>query len=96
MLDIKVIIKSKSNPNIELVKFKKIADVNWLSLIFIDEYGYDFIVPDEITSQHPNEILYAEIKFQWIDPYDIDNILDKIFIVNLTTSALLDNTIKNY
>ena len=96
MSDIMVVIKSKSNPNIELIKYKIVGDVDWLPLIYIDDYTYDFIVPDEITSAHPNEVLFAEIKFQWPDPYDIDNIYDKIFIVNLTTSALLDNTIKNY
>ena len=99
MLDIKVVIKTKSNPSVELIKFKKIAvsgTTGWLALIYIDNYTYDFIVPDTITGAHPNEVLYAEIKFQWADPYDIDNVFDKIFIINLTTSALLDNTIKKY
>jgi hypothetical protein len=96
MIDVKVVVKSKSNTSVELVKFKKVAESGWLALIPIDDYTYDFIVPDTITSAHPNEVLYVEIKFQWTDPYDIDNILDKIFIANLITSALLDNTIKNY
>jgi len=96
MLDIKVVVKSKSNQNVELIKFKKIAEIGWLALIFVDDFTYDFIVPDIITGSHANEVLYAEIKFQWTDSDDIDNTFDRIFIVNLTTSALLDNTIKNY
>lgn len=96
MIDIKVIIKSRSNPNVELVKFKKVVDAGWLQLIFVNDTTYDFIVPDTITSAHPNEILFAEIKFQWADPDDIDNVFDKIFITNITTSKLLDNSIKNY
>lgn len=99
MLDIKVVVKSKSNTSVELIKFKKdtiTGMTGWTGLIYIDNYTYDFIVPNTITATHPNEVLYAEIKFQWTDPYDIDGVLDRIFIVNLTTSALLDNTIKNY
>jgi hypothetical protein len=96
MIDIKVVVKSKINSNIELVKFKKVAETGWLALIKIDDFTYDFIVSNTITSAHPNEMLYAEIKFQWTDPNDINNVIDKIFIVNLSTSTLLDNTIKNY
>ena len=99
MLDIKVVVKSKSNTNVELIKFKKdtiTGMTGWVSLIYIDNFTYDFIVPNTITAQHPNEVLYAEIKFQWADPYNIDGVLDRIFIINLTTSALLDNSIKNY
>lgn len=96
MIDIYVVIKSKSRPNIELIKFKKTAEYGWLSLIYMNDTTYDFIVPDTITSQHANEILFAEIKFQWADPYDIDNVFDKIFIVDITSSQLLNNTVKNY
>ena len=96
MIDIMVVIKSKSNPNVELIKFKKVDVSGWTALIFVDDYTYDFIVPNTITGAHPNEILYAEIKFQWTDPDDIDDVFDKIFIVNLSTSTLLDNTVKNY
>jgi hypothetical protein len=99
MIDIKVLIKSRTNPSIELIKFKKIGGTfsgeTWLSLIRVNNTTYDFIVPDTITKLHPNEILFAEIKFQWIDPDDIDGVLDKIIVVNITTK-LLDNTIKNY
>ena len=80
------------NKNIE----KRVVDAGWLQLIFVNDTTYDFIVPDTITSAHPNEILFAEIKFQWADPDDIDNVFDKIFITNITTSKLLDNSIKNY
>lgn len=93
MIDIKVVVKSRNNPDIELIKFKKIADTDWLSLIYIDDYTYDFIVPDEITSAHPYEILFAEIKFEWSEPFDTDNVFEKIYSVNLTT-PLKDNTIK--
>ncbi len=96
MIDIMVVIKSKSNPNVVLIKFKKVAEPGWLALIFVDDFTYDFIVPNTITGAHPNEILYAEIKFQWTDPDDIDDVFDKIFIVNLSTTTLLDNTVKNY
>ena len=96
MTDVKVVIKSKSNPNVELVKFKKTAESGWLALIYMNDTTYDFIVPNTITTAHPNETLYAEIKFQWVDPLDIDNITDKIFIVNITTTNLLNNTVKNY
>lgn len=96
MIDIKVIIKSRTNPNVELVKFKKISEVGWLQLVYMNDTTYDFIVPNTITSQHPNETLFAEIKFQWQDLFDIDGIADKIFIVNITPANLLDNTVKNY
>jgi len=99
MIDIMVVVKSRVNPNNELVRFKKAAvttgSTTWLALIPVDIYTYDFIVPDEITTTHANEILYAEIKFQWADPDDIDNIFEKIAIVNISTK-LLENTIKNY
>ena len=104
MINIKVLIKSRTNPSIELIKFEKtISGVTgwtgqisgWTSLIYVNNTTYDFIVPDTITKYHPNEILFAEIKFQWVDPNDIDNVLDKIIVVNITTN-LLDNTIKNY
>ena len=95
MIDIWVVIKSRTNPNIELVKFKKVAGSGWLALIPVDMYTYDFIVPNTITDLHANEILFAEIKFQWADPNDIDNTFEKIVIVNIS-SKLLDNTIKNY
>lgn len=96
MSEIMVIVKSRSNPTVELVKFKKLTESGWLQLIWVNDTTYDFIVPDEITSQHPNETLFAEIKFQWVDVNDIDNIFDKIFVINITNSNLLDNTIKNY
>ena len=96
MIDIKVIIKSRINPSVELIKFKKIATSGWTQLIFINDTTYDFIVPNTITAQHPNEILFAEIKFQWADPDDIDNVFDKIFVIDITNSNLLDNTVKNY
>ena len=96
ILDIKVVVKSRSNPNVELVKYKKVAEPGWLALIYTNDTSYDFIVPDTITSQHPNEILFAEIKFQWTDPNDIDGVLDKIFVVNITSNSLLNNTVKNY
>jgi len=96
MIDIKVVVKSRSNPSVELVKFKKVADIGWLALIFVDTTTYDFIVPDTITSQHPNEVLFAEIKFQWVDLNDIDGVADKIFVVDITTTNLLNNTVKNY
>lgn len=96
MIEIMVIVKSRSNPSIELVKFKKSPEDNWIRLIFINNYTYDFIVPDEITSLHQNEILFAEIKFQWIENNDIDNIFDKIFVVNITSNNLIDNSVKNY
>ena len=96
MIDIFVVIKSRSNPSIELVKFKKIATTGWLELIYMEDTTYDFIVPDTITSNHANETLFAEIKFQWQDPNDIDNVFDKIFIVDVTTSKLLNNSVKNY
>lgn len=96
MIDIMVVVKSKSNTSVELVKFKKVADVGWLALIYINDTTYDFIVPDTVTALHANEVLYAEIKFQWADPFDIDNVFDKIFVTDITTSTLLDNTVKNY
>lgn len=96
MLDIKVVIKSRSNTSVELVKFKKNADIGWLGLIYVNDTTYDFIVPDTITALHPNETLFAEIKFQWTDPLDIDNVLDKIFVINITTANLIDNSVKNY
>jgi len=96
MLDIKVVIKSRSNPTVELVKFKKIVETGWLQLIWVNDTTYDFIIPNQITSAHPNEMLFAEVKFQWSDPQDIDNVFDKIFIVNITTSTLLDSTVKIY
>ena len=96
MLDIKVVVKSRSNTGVELVKFKKAAEAGWLALIYINPNKYEFIVPNSITSQHPNEVLFAEIKFQTVDPDDIDNILDKIFVVNITGNNLIDNNIKNY
>jgi hypothetical protein len=96
MIDIKVIIKSRNNPSVELIKFKKITTSGWTQLIFINDTTYDFIVPNTITAQHPNEILFAEIKFQWADPDDIDNVFDKIFVIDITNSNLLDNTVKNY
>jgi hypothetical protein len=96
MIDIKVVVKSRVNPTVELVKFKKNIESGWLQLIWINDTTYDFIIPDEITSQHPNEILFAEILFQWADPLDIDNVFDKIFITNITTNSLQDNSVKNY
>ena len=96
MLDIKVLIKSRSNPSVEIIKFNKTGGTGWQSLIYVNDYAYDFIVPDTITNQYPNEILFAEIKFQWIDVNDIDGVSDKIFIVNITDGTLLNNTIKNY
>ncbi len=96
MLDIKVVVKSRSNPDVELIKYKKVAEPGWTALIYTNDTSYDFIVPDEITSSHPNEILFAEIKFQWTDPDDIDSVLDRIFVVNITSSNLLNNTVKNY
>jgi hypothetical protein len=96
MLDIKVIIKSRSNPSVELLKFKKVAEAGWLALIYVNDITYDFIVPDTLTSMHPNEILFAETKFQWIDPNDIDNVQDKIFVMNIVDINLNDNTVKNY
>lgn len=97
MSDIKVVVKSRSNPSVELIKFKKTVDVGWVGLIFINSYTYDFIVPNSITSAHPNEILYAEIKFQWTESSDVeDNTFDKIFVVNITSNNLIDNNIKNY
>jgi len=95
MLEISVVVKSRSNPSVELVKFSKTQRSGWLNLIHIDDFTYDFIVPDEITTLHPNEILFAEIKFEWAEPYDIDNIFEKIYVVDIT-SSLKDNTIKNY
>jgi len=95
MLEIMVLIKSRSNPDVELVKFKKVAETGWLALIGVDNYTYDFIIPDDVTTAHSNEILFAEIKFQWSDPSDIDNIFEKIVVANVTTK-LIDNTIKNY
>ncbi len=95
MIDIKVLVKSRSNPNIELIKYSKTGSTGYTELIFINEYAYDFIVPDTITSQHANEILFAEIKFQWSDINDIDGIYDKIFVIDITNNSLLDNTIKN-
>jgi len=96
MIDIKVVVKSRSNVNVELVKFKKVVETGWLQLIWVNDTTYDFIVPDTITSLHPNEILFAEIKFQWADPLDIDNVYDKIFVIDITSSNLLNNTVKNY
>ena len=96
MNEIMVVVKSRNNPTVELVKFKKVTESGWLQLIWVNDTTYDFIVPDEITSQHPNETLFAEIKFQWVDINDIDNVFDKIFVINITNSNLLDNTIKNY
>jgi hypothetical protein len=96
MIDIMVVVKSRSNPNIELIKFKKIAETGWYALIYVNNYVYDFIVPNEITSLHPYEILYAEIKFQWSDPNDIDGIYDKIFVINITSGELNNDTVKNY
>ena len=95
MLDIKVLVKSRSNPTVELIKYNKAGSSGYTELIFINEYAYDFIVPNDITSQHPNEILFAEIKFQWVDIDDIDNVYDKIFVVDITDNSLLNNTIKN-
>ena len=96
MIDILVVIASRSNPSVELVKFKKISEPGWLALIYVNDTTYNFIVPDTITSLHPNEMLFAEIKFQWADPLDIDNVFDKIFVANITTRNLLNNTVKNY
>ena len=95
MIDIKVLVKSRSNPTVELIKFSKTGSTGYTELIFINEFAYDFIVPNEITTQHPNEILFAEILFQWVDINDIDGIYDKIFIVDITDNSLLNNTIKN-
>ena len=96
MIDIMVVIKSRSNPNIELVKFKKVGGSGWIPLIYININTYDFIVPNSITSLHPNEILFSEIKFQWADPNDIDGVFDRIMVSNITTRNLLNNTVKNY
>ena len=98
MIDVKVIVASRTNPTVELIKFKKVAVsgiTGWTGLIYVNDTTYDFIVPNTITSLHPNEILFAEIKFQWTDPLDIDGVFDKIFVVDITTK-LLDDTIKNY
>jgi len=95
MIDISVLIKSRSNPNVEIVKFKKTVATGWIALIHVDDYTYDFIVPDEVTTSHGNEVLFAEIKFKWSDINDIDNVFEKIVIANITT-PLIDNTIKNY
>lgn len=96
MIDIFVVIKSRSNPSVELVKFKKVAAPGWIALIYINDTTYNFIIPNTITSQHPNEMLFAEIKFQWVDPLDIDGVFDKIFVVDITTRNLLNNTVKYY
>lgn len=96
MIDIKVVVKSRSNSSVELIKFKKIGEGDWYPLIYINNYAYDFIVPNEITSLHPYEILYAEIKFQWSDPNDIDGVYDKIFVINITNGELNNDTVKNY
>lgn len=96
MDDIKVVVKSKSNPTVELIKFKKVVESGWTGLIYVDNYTYDFIVPDEITSTVPNQVLFAEIKFEWTDPNDIDNLFEKIFIVDITATPLTDNTVKYY
>ncbi len=96
MTEIMVVVKSRSNSNVELVKFKKTSETGWLDLIFMNIYTYDFIVPNTVTAAHPNEILYAEIKFQWTDLNDIDLVFDKIFVVNITSNNLTDNNIKNY
>jgi len=95
MIDIKVLIKSRSNPTVELIKFSKTGTTGYTELIYITEFAYDFIVPDTITSQHANEILFAEIKFQWIDVNDIDGVYDKIFVIDIVDNSLLNNTIKN-
>lgn len=95
MIDIKVVVKSRSNPNVELIKFNKATTSGWYDLIYVDDYTYDFIVPDEITENHPNEILFAEIQFEWAEPYDTDNLFEKIYVVDIT-SPLKDNTIKQY
>jgi hypothetical protein len=99
IIDIMVIIKSRTNPNTILIKYDKISGstsgtTGWYNLIYVDDYTYDFIIPNTITMVHPNEILFAEIKFQWVDPNDFDNINDVIIITDVTT-ALIDNTIKN-
>ena len=96
MIDIKVIIKSRLYPTVELVKFKKVAETDWLALVYVNDTTYDFIVPNTITAAHPNEILFAEIKFQWTENSDIDNVFDKIFVINITSNNLIDNNIKNY
>ena len=96
MLDIKVVVKSRSNPNVELIKYKKTVESGWTQLTWINDTTYQFIVPDTITADHPNEVLYAEIKFQYIDPIDLVTVIDKIFIVNITSGGLLDSTVKNY
>ncbi len=96
MTDIKVVVKSRSNTSVELVKFKKVVEAGWLGLVYINNYKYEFIVPNTITAAHPNEILFAEIKFQYPDPNDIDLITDKIFVMNITSNNLIDNNIKNY
>ena len=96
MIDIYVVVKSRNNPNVELVKFKKNADIGWLALIYINNTTYDFIVPDTVTTLVPNETLFAEIKFMWTDENDIDNVFEKIFVVDITTTNLLDNTVRNY
>ena len=95
MIDIKVLVKSRSNPIVELIKFSKTGSTGYTELIFINEFAYDFIVPDTITSQHANEILFAEIRFQWIDVNDIDGVYDKIFVIDIVDNSLLNNTIKN-
>jgi len=96
MLDIKVVIKSRSNPSVEIVKYKKMAETGWISLIYVNDYLYDFIVPNDITALYPNEVLFAEIKFQWTDLSDIDGVYDKIFITNIINTGLVDNSVKNY
>jgi hypothetical protein len=97
MLDIKVVIKSRNNPSVELAKYKKASEAGWRPLIYVNDFIYDFIVPNEITSPHSNEILFAEIKFQWTDISDIDDgIFDRIFVINITNIELNDNSVKNY
>ena len=96
MLDIKVVVKSRSNPTVELIKFKKTVESGWTQLSWINDTTYQFIVPETITAAHPNEVLFAEIKFQYLDPDDLVTVIDKIFIVNITSGGLLDSTVKNY
>ena len=88
-------VKSRSNPTVELIKYSKTGTTGYTELIFINEFAYDFIVPNEITAQHANEILFGEIKFQWVDNNDIDGVYDKIFVVDIVDNNLLNNTIKN-
>lgn len=95
MSDIMVVVKSRSNENIELVKFRKTAGDGWLELIYVDIYTFEFIVQNTITAAHPNEMLFAEIRFQWYED-NIIPVFDKIFVINLTNNFLGNNTIKDY